>query len=241
MPGKPGFNTKDASPNQENTFHDDGRNQADDIMAASESLYTDEWQEGSQDLDAMIEFNTFVPSEQDDDLNSDAFEISVVTKKDQDEEQDQKGTPLTNTNDYDFSKDKKFKLPCSNRQLEKMMREIGIDGIATTEASCKVKITNAVCPALRDMVVESPNFRELNFLAKLIKKMPAEEMRKFNKIVEYERQINPDITPKDIINIRYNLDNYKVHDVSGAKTVEERFQKLGAHFTPKVQGENDAT
>ena len=64
-------------------------------------------------------------------------------------------------------------------------------------------------------------------------------MRKFNKIVEYERQINPDITPKDIINIRYNLDNYRVHDVSGAKTVEERFQKLGAHFTSKVEGEAD--
>ena len=178
-------------------------------------------------MDDILELSA-VLQEQDVEMDSpdSLLEITVADKMSNLDEE-QQGTPLTDVSDTDFSNGKKFKLPCSDRQLEKMMREVGIDGIATTEASCQVKITNAVCPALCGMVVDSPNFRELNFLAQQLKKMPAEELRIFNKIVAYERQLNPDITPAEVINISYNLDNYRVYDVSGAKTVEERFQKLG--------------
>ena len=224
---KSGFNKKDIS--QVLPFPQD------DNAESPEQAWTSEWDDAGQDLDAMMEISAVVP-----DVNpveeishNDSMKIVVdkINKKIMDSEPDeeQKSLPVADIKDADFNSGKKFNLPCSSRRLEKIMCEIGIDGIATTEASCMVKITNAACPALCGLVVSSPNFRELNFLAKRLKKMPAEELKKFNNIMVHERQLNPHITPAEAINISYNTDNYRIFDVSGAKTAEERFQKLGAN------------
>ena len=183
--------------------------------------------------------------ESDFDSHESAIEINVAEdvpkqkQKKKDENQDEKqGTPLADSGETDYSKGKTFKLPCSNRELGKMIREVGIDDI--NDDFIKVKITNSVCPALSGMEVENPNFHELNFLAKRLKKMPTEDLKSFNKIIAFERQLNPELSPKDVINISYNLDNYKVFDVSKSKTIEERYEKLGEQLNlKKFDGETD--
>ena len=215
-----------------------------------EPPWTSEYAEGDGDLDAAMEVSA-VSASGNNEVQDDEYEdlaalgISIIEKNSPNtiestaQNEEQHCTPLADIGDADFSKGKRFKLPCSNRKLEKMLKEIGIDGIATTEADYKVKITNSICPALGGIVVDSPNFKELNFLAKRLKKMSPEEIKTFNKVLELERHRNPSITPADAINISYNLDNYKVYDVSGVETVEERFEKLGAQLSPRLAGETD--
>ena len=204
-----------------------------------ESLWTDEWSDEA-DLDSMMEITAYAPFDEDYEPHDESIEITATsTAQDQKDQQDeQKSTPLAET-PADFSQGKTFKLPCSDKKLEEMMREVGVDGI--NEDAVKVKITNAVCPALCGMEVDNPNFHELNFLAKQLKKMSQEELKEFNKIVAYERQLNPKLSPADVINISYNLDNYKTYDVSGTTTVEERFQKLGEQLNlPQYDNETDS-
>ena len=202
--------------------------------------WTDEYSEGFEDLDSMMEITAYSPFDDEYKPYDESIEITATSAA-QDQkgrEDEQKRTPLAET-PADFSQGKTFKLPCSNKQLEEMMREVGIDGI--NEDAVKVKITNAVCPALCGIEVDNPNFRELNFLAKQLKQMSPEELKSFNKIITYERQLNPELSPADVINLSYNLDNYKIYDVSNAKTVEERFQSLGKQLkcNDRFEGETD--
>jgi len=248
MPKKSGFTKKE----QDDFISEDSLIEHENLQTGlfsdeDELPWTNEWSEEGRDLDDLdsaMELSAIVSDysiDEEQDSSDTVLEISIASKKttanNKKEEEELQKTPLADSPDTDFSNGKKFKLPCSNKQLEKMMRDVGIDGI--NEDAVKVKITNALCPSLCGMEVDNPNFRELNFLAKRLKKMSTEDLKLFNKVISFERQLNPDITPAEVINLSYNLDNYRVYDVSGAKTVEERFQKLGAQLTSRFKGESD--
>ncbi|MDR0572087.1 MAG: hypothetical protein LBG48_04520 [Rickettsiales bacterium] len=127
-----------------------------------------------------------------------------------------------------LSKGKKFNLPCSDKELNKIIKEIGIDGIS--DDTFQVKITNSICPALKGMIIDKPNFRELNFLAKELQKVPKKELANLDKIMEFSKLENKKITPKEAINLIYNRKNYDIYNLAGAKNDDERLEKLGNYL-----------
>jgi len=125
-------------------------------------------------------------------------------------------------------------LPCSNEEIEQIMRDIGIDGIATTKAAYSATITNApTCPSLCGLKINGPNLDNINSLARRLASMLPEKLERFDKIVGLERKKNPSITSYDLNIASFNTDNYTIYnarDLLSITTMEQLGYELDSEL-----------
>ena len=122
----------------------------------------------------------------------------------------------------------KFKFPCSEKEMGKLMSALGIDGISESGQSYSITINKCKCKELEGLTIEAPNLRELNFLAQKLGELPKKDAVKVDKILELAKTENPEITPKDVINFVYNKNNYTMDTVNGCKTELDKIKKIEA-------------